>query len=159
MRPLATVIGSSLLLVGACAAGGTGEERPAASNRAAGLVESLPSAVATVRTAGWWSEAGREGPYRIVITEHGFDKIVSRLYLQWLELLGEASGLRVLTTVGFDQLNEVPLYQLEIVAIRELPDRLEVELEGSSLYTGEKRLFVLRAGPPAVASLQREPGP
>jgi hypothetical protein len=121
------------------------------------MVESLPTAVATVRTAGWWSEAGREGPYRIVITEHGFDKIVSRLYLQWLELVGASSGTRILTTVGFDQLNEVPLYQLEILAIRELPDRLEVELEGSSLYTGEKRLFLLRAGPPAVASLQGQP--
>ena len=157
MRPFATIIGSSLLLVCACAASGPGEEQTATSHHAAGMVESLPTAVATVRTAGWWSEAGREGPYRIVITEHGFDKIVSRLYLQWLELVGETTGVRVLTTVGFDQLNEVPLYQLEILAIRELPDRLEVELEGSSLYTGEKRPFLLRAGPPAVASLQGQP--
>ena len=157
MRPFATIIGSSLLLVGACAVSGPGEEQTATSNHAAGMVESLPTAVATVRTAGWWSEAGREGPYRIVITEHGFDKIVSRLYLQWLELVGASSGTRILTTVGFDQLNEVPLYQLEILAIRELPDRLEVELEGSSLYTGEKRHFLLRAGPPAVASLQGQP--
>jgi hypothetical protein len=156
-HPCPAILGSSLLLVGACAASGPGEDRTATSDHAAAIVESLPTAVATVRTVGWWSEAGREGPYRVVVTEHGFDKIVSRLYLQWLELLGEPSGARVLTTVGFDQLNQVPLYQLEILAIRELADGLEVELEGSSLYTGEQRHFVLRAGPPAVASLQGQP--
>jgi hypothetical protein len=156
-HPCAAIIGSTLLLAGACAASGPGEERIATRSHAAGMVESLPTVVATVRTVGWWSEAGREGPYRIVITEHGFDQIVSRLYLQWLELVDESSGARVLTTVSFDQLNDVPLYQLEIRAIRELPDRLEVELEGSSLYTGEKRRFAIRAGPPAVASLQGQP--
>jgi len=157
LHPCAAIIGSAFLLVGACTASGPGEDRTATSNHTAGMVESLPTAVATVRTVGWWSEAGREGPYRIVITEHGFDKLVSRLYLQWLELVGEPSGARLLTTVGFDELNEVPLYQLEILAIRELPDRLEIELEGSSLYTGEKQHFLLRAGPPAVASLQGQP--
>lgn len=155
--PRATIIASSLLLLGACAVSGPGEEQTATSTHAAGMVESLPTAVATVRTVGWWSEAGQEGPYRIVITEHGFDKIVSRLYLQWLELVGETSGSRILTTVGFDQLNEVPMYQLEIAAIRELPDGLEVELVGSSLYTGEQQQFVFRAGPPGVAALQTRP--
>src|SRR5262245_36067434 len=150
MRHLcAAIIASTFLLAGACAASGPAENRTAPSSHTAAMVESLPMAVATARTVGRWSEAGREGSDRIVITEHGFDQIVSRLYLQWLELLDEPSGARVLTTVGFDQLNDVPLYQLEIVATRELPVRLEVELEGSSPYTGEKRHFVVRAGPPA----------
>jgi hypothetical protein len=152
MRPLlATLLGGALVLVGACASSGppaTPGDDPAA------LLEALPPALATVRTAGWWSDAGREGPFRIVITEHGFDHLVSRLHVQWLELVDEETGLRVVSTVGFDQLNEVPFYQLEIAAIRELPNGLEVELTGFSSYTGEQRHFVVRAGAPGIAKLE-----
>jgi hypothetical protein len=142
-------------LAGACAPSGS-ERGPAilpADDPAAPL-QSLSPAIATIRTAGWWSDAGREGPYRIVITEHGFDHLVSRLYVQWLELVDEEVGLRVLSTVGFDQLNEVPLYQLSILAVREATDELEIELLGFSSYSGEEQRFLVRAGPPGVAALE-----
>lgn len=128
----------------------------ASSEQPAATVEALPPEIATVRTAGWWTEAHRAGTYRIVITEHGFDKIVSRLYLQWLEPDAEA-GPRILATVGFEQLNEVPVYHLEIAAIRPLQDGLEVELDGSSLYTGETRRFLLHAAAPGTATLRPKP--
>lgn len=155
MHLLFPLILATAALVGACAPSGS-ERGPAilAPDDPAALLDSLPPAIATVRTAGWWSDAGREGPYRIVITEHGFDHLVSRLHVQWLELVDEETGLRVVSTVGFDQLNEVPFYQLEIAAIRELPNGLEVELTGFSSYTGEQRHFVVRAGAPGIAELE-----
>lgn len=124
----------------------------APSNQAIATIEALPPEIATVRTVGWWSEADRSGTYRIIITEHGFDKIVSRLYLQWLEP-DEEDGSRIVATAGFDQLNEVPVYHLEVAAIRPLENGLEVELDSSSLYTGEAQVFLLRAGPPGTATL------
>ena len=155
MHLLFPLILATAALVGACAPSGS-ERGPAilAPDDPAALLDSLLPAIATVRTAGWWSDAGREGPYRIVITEHGFDQLVSWLYVQWLELIEEEVGLRVLGTVGLDQLNEVPLYQLSILAVREAPDTLEIDLLGLSPYTGEEQRFLVRAGPPGVATLE-----
>lgn len=127
-------------------------DQPAAEE----VVETLPPEIATVRTVGWWSEADQSGTYRLVITQHGFDKVVSRLFLQWLEPEQEG-GSRVVSTVGFDELNEVPLYQLEVTEIRPLNNALEVELEGTSLYTGESLTFLLRAGSPGTATLNPKP--
>jgi hypothetical protein len=56
--------------------------------------------------------------------------------------------------VGLDQLNEVPLYQLSILAVREVPDELEIELLGVSPYTDEEQRFLVRAGRPGVARLE-----
>ena len=157
-RRVAAILRGGLTLVTACASSGPDEGRTGtAGDDPAALIEALPAAIATVTTAGWWSEADREGPYRIVITEHGYDELVSRLYLQWLEPVDEPPGSRVVGTVGFDELNEVPLYRLEVAATRDLPTGLEVELRGASPYTGEERRFLLRAGPPGVATLRGQP--
>jgi hypothetical protein len=96
MHPLFPLILAAAALVGACAPSGSGPG-PAIvpADDPAALLDWLPPAITTVRTAGWWSDAGREGPYRIVITEHGFDQLVSRLYLQWIELIDKEVGLRV----------------------------------------------------------------
>lgn len=149
-RPIASLFAAVLILAAALA-----PVRAAEESSVPGFIESLPPEIATVRTAGWWSAADRSGTIRIVITEHGFDQIVSRLYLQWLEV--DEAGARVIATLDFDELNEVPVRQLDLAAIRTSATGIEVELTASSLYTDDIEAYLLRAGAPGEATLSRLP--
>ncbi len=156
MRFLAhsVIISGASLLLCACVATGGGGGQPSLGAPESVDPASLPTVIATVRTTGWWTEGERVGTYRIIIKEQGFDKIVSELFIQWLEVVEGAPETEMLATVGIEQLNELPAYKLEIAAVHELEDRLDIELDGYNHYTGETRRFLLRAGPPSEVSLE-----
>ena len=156
MRLLAhsMMVTSAFLLLCACNATIGDERAPAGSKQKNAGVASLPTTIATVRTVGWWTEGEREGTYRIIVEERGFDKIVSKLFIQWLEVVEGAPETGTLATVGIEQLNELPAYKLEIAAVHELQDRLDIELDGYNHYTGETERFLIRAGPPSDVSLE-----
>ncbi len=151
------IITSALLLLCACNATGRGGHQPAIGEQESADVASLPTTIATVKTTGWWTDGEREGAYRIIIVEHGFDKIVSRLFIQWLEVIEGEPQTKALATAGIEQLNELPAYKLEITAVRELQDRLDIELDGYNHYTSETKRFLVRAGQPSDTSLEERP--
>ncbi len=109
--------------------------------------------VSTVRTGGAWSEGKRQGQYRIIITDRGFDHIVSKLYLQWLEQEPEEAVPVVRATVGFSAFNEMPVYNLDIAEWNPQINLLRVELTAYNSYSGAKCRFIVEAMAPGAATL------
>lgn len=66
----------------------------------------IPADISAVEADGWWSEAGREGSYRIIIQTGGFEHIVSRVWLQWISGPSEQEdSLRVVASVELEEIN------------------------------------------------------
>lgn len=113
----------------------------------------VPADVSTVQTGGVWSESDKEGNYRVIIINHGFDHIVSKLYLQWLEQKPEEVVPQVLTTAVFAAFNEMPVYNLDIAEWNPQKNRLRVELTAYNSYSGTKCRFIVEAMAPGAATL------
>jgi len=109
--------------------------------------------VLTVRTGGAWSEGEKQGQYRIIITNRGFDHIVSKLYLQWLEQEQEEAVPQVRATVAFAAFNEMPVYNLDIAEWKSQANRMRVELTAYNSYSGAKCRFIVEATAPGAATL------
>jgi hypothetical protein len=109
--------------------------------------------VSTVRTGGAWSEGENQGQYRVIITDRGFDHIVSKLYLQWLEQEPEEGVPQVRATVAFAAFNEMPVYNLDIAEWKPQTNRLRVELTAYNSYSGAKCRFIVEAIAPGAATL------
>jgi hypothetical protein len=58
----------------------------------------LDPAITHVVTGGAWEAAGREGSLRLVVVTHGSDHLISRLYVQWLEVVPDSATPRVVRT-------------------------------------------------------------
>ena len=109
--------------------------------------------VSTVRTGGSWSEGENQGQYRVIITNRGFDHIVSKLYLQWLVQKPEEGVPQVRATVAFSAFNEMPVYNLDISEWKPQSNRLQIELTAYNSYSGAKCRFIVEAMAPGVATL------
>ncbi|CAG0943273.1 hypothetical protein BROC_02215 [Candidatus Brocadiaceae bacterium] len=109
--------------------------------------------VSLVKSGGTWTEGNTEGHYRVIISNRGFDHVVSKLYLQWLELDPEKGTYRIRATVGFAALNDIPVYNLELIGWTPHESRLRVDLDAYNSYSGEKSRFILDAATPGNATL------
>lgn len=106
-----------------------------------------------VRSGGMWTEGDTEGHYKVIISNHGLDHIVSKLYLQWLELEPENGTFKIRKTVGFAALNDMPVYNLEVAGWTPQGSSLRVDLDAYNSYSGEKSHFILDAAAPGAATL------
>ncbi len=127
--------------------------RPQVAEAVAADAVGVTADVSTVRTGGAWTEGEREGQYRLIITNRGFDHIVSKLYLQWLEQEPEEGVPKVRATVAFAAFNEMPVYNLDIAEWRPQTNRMRVELTAYNSYSGAKCRFIVEATAPGAATL------
>jgi hypothetical protein len=44
----------------------------------------VPPQIASVVSGGYWSAQGRAGTYRVVVVNHGFEHVASRVFIEWL---------------------------------------------------------------------------
>lgn len=49
------------------------------------LVQRLDPAIETVVSGGYWQAGEKEGSYRLVVIQQGWEHITNHVYLQWLE--------------------------------------------------------------------------
>ena len=110
--------------------GGTGEPGgPPAEGPAEPLGSlGLRPEVSAVASGGWWSSGSTEGIYRVVLVDQGFEHVVTKAYLQWIETSSVGGAQTVLETAPLDQLNETPLFKLEIARLRPTTEGIEIEL-------------------------------
>lgn len=155
-RRLCAVLCAFALTVTACAWGGNAAPQVAAA--VAADAAGIAADVSTVRTGGAWSEGEKQGQYRIIITNRGFDHIVSKLYLQWLEQEPEEAVPQVHATVAFAAFNEMPVYNLDISEWKPQSNRMRFELTGYNSYSGAKCRFIVEAMAPGVATLIKSTG-
>ena len=65
-------------------------------------VSKLDPAITDVVTGGNWSAGDREGSFRLVVVTHGYEHLISRLYVQWLEAVPDSGETRLLSTALVD---------------------------------------------------------
>lgn len=127
--------------------------RPQVAEAVAADAVGVTADVSTVHTGGAWSERDKEGTYRVIITDRGFDHVKSKLYLQWLVQEPEEGLPQVRATVAFAAFNEMPVYNLDISEWKPQMNRLRVELSAYNSYSGAKCRFIVEAMTPGAATL------
>lgn len=48
------------------------------------LCGQVPPEVVSVESGGYWESDGRSGSYRVVVTNHGFEHVTSRVVVEWV---------------------------------------------------------------------------
>ena len=124
--------------------------RPASS----GAAPDVPAAVVTVRTLGDWETGEASGAYRLIVTEDGFDPLVSRLYLQWLAESTADAPARIVAARDFAELNALPGAALTIEAADAGVDGLVVRISAIAAAEPAPRRYRLTATTPGEARLE-----
>ena len=125
--------------------------RPASS----GAAPDVPAAVVTVRTLGDWQTGEASGAYRLIVTEEGFDPLVSRgLYLQWLAESTADAPARIVAARDFTQLNALPGAALTIETADTGVDGLVVRISAIAAAEPAPRRYRLTATTPGEARLE-----
>ncbi len=62
------------------------------------IVSALTPQITTVVTGGCWSQGARDGFYRVVVYQGGFEELYHHLYAQFVEIDAERHEFRVLKT-------------------------------------------------------------
>jgi len=75
---------SKVILAGALAAGFM-VSLPARADEILDGVTKMPGAVEDVRIGGTWTNEGKNGAYRIIVSRTGGDNVMARLFVQWVE--------------------------------------------------------------------------
>ena len=98
----------------------------------------LDPAITHVVTGGYWEAAGREGSLRLVVVTHGFDHLISRLYVQWLEAVPDSATVRV---VGTEPVRTIPegIWTLHRPRLRRAGGEWRVSVEGTDTHTDPPR--------------------
>ncbi|AVS75772.1 hypothetical protein [Paracidovorax cattleyae] len=112
-------------------------------------VEALPASVRQVLPCGQWTEASRQGTYRVVEANVN-EGAGSELYVQWVTdpLQGEPS--RVTKTVAFSELNDDhSQYRFESVQCRARGAAIEITVKARYEHDEDDRLrtFNVRVEP------------
>lgn len=83
---------SKVILAGALAAGLL-ISIPARADEILDGVTKMPGAVEDVRIGGTWTNEGKSGAYRIIVSRTGGDNVMARLFVQWVQYqdAGEAT--------------------------------------------------------------------
>lgn len=156
----AAFLASSVILAGNAAdpeRAGTKEAENVSSTHSASQLKrdpiGLSAAITTVRTGGSWADGGSSGSYRVVIVDQGFEHVVSKVYIQWIEIQPEERTQHVLVTALFEKINSRPMYSLDITSFDSGDGVLEVHLSGYNAYSNEAQNFTIRAREPGSAFL------
>jgi len=98
----------------------------------------IPTNVAQVESGGYWNHDGRSGRFRIVIADEGWEHVISRIFIEWIEQDGEGRGrdkvvARVEPTTG------------EMISFRAtlswaVPGSVRIAVEGVYTHMLEKRV-------------------
>lgn len=159
MKGLAALfVAVALVPIAACAAtDGEAASEPPGAAAVAGVTSAdplgLPAGVVAVRSGGAWTEGEAAGSYRVVVVNAGFEHVVSRVYVQWLEVDPDQRGERVRLTATFADINSLPMYSLDIAAFEAGEGGIDVTLSGYNSYSNEPERFVIQAREPGSALL------
>ena len=67
--------------------------------------KAIPASVQSVQSGGYWQKGDQDGHYRVVVTSGGFEHVISKIYVQWIELDQDAREYKVLRTLDIKELN------------------------------------------------------
>jgi hypothetical protein len=119
------------------------------------LIESLDADIVSVVTGGSWELGDRHGTIRLVVVTRGFDHLVSRLYVQWLEDATATAPSKVLRTVSP---KETPsgLWTLHEPRFELVQRQWQASLEGTDTHTSPPRRgrWMLTFGGPGDVKVQ-----
>ncbi len=110
--------------------------------------------IASVNSGGWWTDDDDEGFYRVVLEDRGFEHVVSKVWVQWIEISPVGGAQRIRETADIEELNGAAACKLEIHRLLPTAEGVEIELVGQNSYTTEAVRFVLRAGAPGIWTLE-----
>jgi hypothetical protein len=112
------------------------------------VVEKIGPGINAVMSGGYWEEGEKSGNFRVIIENRGWERVVSRLYLQWLTQDESKRESVVLKTVPVSEVNTEGVWILGAPVISLTREGPEITLSGTHTYTYENKFFKIRPGKP-----------
>ena len=106
-------------------------------------VGALPPEIEFVLATGYWSDKDREGNFRVLITQHGYEHVDSRLYLQWLAHDVDTRTSRVAANVPVKELNEPLRFHLQVQVKGQEINQLKLSVIATNSRTEQVKAFTI----------------
>jgi len=108
-------------------------------------VPSISADVIEVQTFGSWQSDEQAGHYRLILTQSGFEHVKNNVFVQWIAVTDD--GLRVIETVGIEEINDSNVYAVSVTTLEEGAWTLSL----TNIYSYETKSIRLKPGLPGEA--------
>jgi hypothetical protein len=116
-------------------------------------VENIGPSIYAATTGGYWEDGGKSGNFRVIVENRGWERVVSRLYLQWVAQDESKRESVVLKTVPVSEVNAGGVWTLGAPVISLTGEGPEITISATHTYTNENKFFKIRPGKPGKYKL------
>jgi hypothetical protein len=107
-------------------------------------VEQLPASIEAAVSGGYWKSGDKDGRYRVVVVNGGFEHVHSKVFLQWVTGPTSERVQSILLSVPVREINESNFWS---VGVPEFVTKMrEISLHATNSYTLEEATFVIKPG-------------
>lgn len=119
-------------------------------------LKTLPGEIQQLNSAGRWRSAEGEGFYRVIVIRSGWDRVVQRLYIQWMRHGDSENPAREVATAGIPAINEAGPFTFFHTVQAAATNQLRITIDARHGLTGRRQQFVVVATTPGIYTV-REP--
>jgi hypothetical protein len=125
-----------------------------AADEIGSALATLPGEIQQVGSAGRWRTSEAQGFYRVIVLRGGYERVIQRLYVQWMRDADSENPPRVVATTGVTEINDAGPYTFTHALRAVATNRLRVTVDARHGYTGRRQRFVVEAAAPGVYSVR-----
>jgi hypothetical protein len=115
----------------------------------------VSTAIEHVVTAGYWKVDDRDGVYRAIVVNSGWEHVTSRLIVQWLESEPDSQDVVVRTSLPVPTI-PTNQWSLGVPHMIHRADTWYLRISGTNAYTLAQRHWVIRLGSPGQMTTCRD---
>jgi hypothetical protein len=118
-------------------------------------LESLPGEIQRIDSAGRWRTAEARGFYRVIVLRGGHERVIQRLYVQWLADGDSEHPPRVVATAGIAAVNDGGPFTFTHALHAAATNQLRITIALRHVHTGQRQQLTVVAATPGVSTVRR----